>query len=80
MTDTAYETVLHGRHQIGMVGAIRLERCADEGWNTRAGSSEYATSGLYAMFPPRSWPGLLNVRFPTNRVVTPSMRSAIVES
>jgi hypothetical protein len=27
------------------VGAIRLERCADEGWNTRAGSSEYAING-----------------------------------
>ena len=23
------------------------------------------------MFPPRSWPGLLSVRFRTNRVVTP---------
>jgi hypothetical protein len=42
MTNVAYETVFPGRHQIGMVGAIRLERCADKGWNTRAGSSEYA--------------------------------------
>ena len=29
MTKVAYETVFPGRHQIGMVGAIRLERCAD---------------------------------------------------
>lgn len=26
-----------------MVSAIRLERCADKGWNARAASSEYAT-------------------------------------
>jgi len=26
MTNVAYETLLPGRHQIGMVGAIRLER------------------------------------------------------
>ena len=29
-----------------MVGAIRLERCADEGWKTRAASSEYADHTL----------------------------------
>jgi hypothetical protein len=44
MTNVAYETVFPGRHQIGMVGAIRLEWCADKSWNTRAGSSEYAMS------------------------------------
>jgi transposase InsO family protein len=26
-----------------MVGSIRLERCAEKGWNTRAASSEYAS-------------------------------------
>ena len=34
-----------------MVGGIRLERCADEGWNTRAASSEYAACNG------RSFPG-----------------------
>ena len=29
-----------------MVGGIRLKRCADDGWNTRAASSEYALRGL----------------------------------
>jgi len=29
-----------------MVGDIRLERCADEGWDTRAASLEYAPWGV----------------------------------
>ena len=32
-----------------MVGGIRLERCADKGWNTRAGSSEYAVRDTDAL-------------------------------
>ena len=46
MTNAAYETALPGRHQIGMVGAIRLERCADHAWNTRAASSESAKKAI----------------------------------